>query len=66
MAEKLLTIQELRALPKTDLQAQLATFRQELWEHRLKVRAGALQQTHLLPLVRRQIARLETVLRGKR
>ena len=66
MAEKLLTIQELRALPKTDLQAQLAKFRQELWEHRLKVKAGALPQTHLLPLVRRQIARLETVLRGTR
>jgi len=62
MAEKLLTIQELRALPETDLRAQVAQLRHALWEHRQKVTAGALQQTHLLPAVRRQIARLETIL----
>ena len=62
MAEKLLTIQELRALPETDLRAQVAQLRHALWEHRQKVTAGALQHTHLLPAVRRQIARLETIL----
>ena len=62
MAEKLLTIQELRALPEIDLRAQVARLRQALWEHRLKVTTGALQQTHLLPAIRRQIARLETIL----
>ena len=66
MAEKLLTIQELRALPEADLRAQVAQLRRTLWEYRLKVTAGALPHTHLLPAVRRQIARLETILREPR
>jgi large subunit ribosomal protein L29 len=65
MADKQPKAQELRALPEADLRAQLVKLRQELWGHRVKVKAGALPQTHLLPMVRRQIARLETVLRQR-
>ena len=63
MAEKRPKAKELRALPEADLRAQLEKLRQELWDHRIKVKAGSLQQTHLLPTVKRQMARLETVLR---
>ena len=63
MAEKRPKAKELRALPEGDLRAQLDKLRQELWDHRIKVKAGSLQQTHLLPMVKRQIARLETILR---
>lgn len=63
MADKALTIKELRGQSKTDLNAQLEKLRSELWQQRVKVREGALQQTHLLSAVRRQIARVHTVLR---
>ena len=54
--------QELRGLPAADLKAQVEQLRQELWQQRLKVREGALQQTHQLRAARRQIARIATVL----
>lgn len=54
---------DLRGLPEADLRAQVQALRQELWELRVKARDGALQQTHVLPIVRRQLARVETVLR---
>ncbi len=63
MADKVLTIKELRGQSQTDLNAQLEKLRSELWQQRVKVREGALQQTHLLSAVRRQIARVHTVLR---
>ena len=64
MAEKKReTTKELRALPADDLQAQLSALRKDLWQHRLKVRDGSLQQTHALSQMRRQIARVHTLLR---
>ena len=63
MAEKLPKVKDLRALPTTELQGQLQSLRQELWQHRLKAKDGSLQQTHQLRLVRRQIARVQTLLR---
>ena len=65
MDEKRPMIKELRALPATELQAQLQTLRQELWQRRLKTKDGSLQQTHQLRLVRRQIARVQTLLMGQ-
>ena len=53
---------ELRGLPSADLRAQVQQLRQELWQQRLKVREGSLQQTHELRAARRQIARVATVL----
>ena len=63
MAEKPLDLKALRGLPADDLKTQLGKLRQELWHHRLKARDGSLQQTHLLRAARRQIARVQTVLR---
>ena len=63
MAEKLPKVKDLRALPTTELQGQLQSLRQEFWQHRLKAKDGSLQQTHQLRLVRRQIARVQTLLR---
>lgn len=60
------TIKDLRAMSTPDLQQQLHALRQELWQQRLKAKAGALQQTHLIPMTRRQIARAFTVLRETR
>ena len=66
MAEKRPTPQELRALPEADLESQAHTLRQELWQLRTKARDGSLQQTHVLPVVRRQLARLQTILAEQR
>ena len=63
MAEKLPKVKDLRALPTTELQGQLQSLRQELWQHRLKAKDGSLQQTHHLRFVRRQIARVQTLLK---
>ena len=54
---------ELQALPDADLRAQLDGLRQELWQQRIKLHDGALQQTHQLQALRRQIARVQTALR---
>ena len=62
MAEKKkVTMEELRALPKEERQQRLGALRQELWQQRLKLKSGALQQTHGVKILRRQIARLLTV-----
>ena len=66
MAEKPSSVQDLRGMSQADLNAQLEKLRQELWQHRVKIQEGALQQTHLLAAARRQIARVQTVLREQR
>ncbi len=66
MAEKYPGAKELRALPDSDLTQQLEGLRREQWQHRLKAKDGSLQQTHLLPALKRQLARLQTVLRERR
>ena len=63
MSKKTPSAKELRAVPEADLKAQLEALRQELWQSRAKARQGALQQTHVLRSLRRQIARAQTVLR---
>ena len=62
MAEALTSTKELRALPEPDLQAQLSKLRETMWQARIKAKSGALQQTHQLSEVRRQIARVQTIL----
>jgi len=62
MAEKRPHAKELRAMPEADLKAQLETLRRELWQQRIKVNDGSLQQTHQLRAGKRQIARILTVL----
>ena len=63
MAQKLTTAKALRELPRADLLAQVEKLRQELWQHRIKTKEGAQQQMHHIPALRRQIARIHTVLK---
>ena len=62
MAEKRLGAKELRGVPQEDLRAQLAKLQQEFWQQRVKTREGSLQQTHQLRFMRRQMARIQTIL----
>ncbi len=66
MADKRPDAKALRGLPEADIRSQLAQLRNELWQFRLKARDGSLQQSHHMPVVRRQIARIETILSEKR
>lgn len=63
MAQKSLTTKELRALTEKELAEQLQQRGAELWQYRMKAKDGSLQQTHLLRVTRRQIARLNTLLK---
>jgi len=65
MAEVVQQADALRNLPKEELQAQLQSLRQELWQARLKTKTGALQQTHQLGRAKRSIARILTILKEK-
>ena len=65
MAERLPKPKDLRGLSSGELTAQLEKLRQELWGHRVKAKEGALTQTHHLRFLRRQIARVHTVLRAQ-
>jgi len=56
-------VKELRGLGAAELQAQIEQLRQDLWEQRVKAKEGALPQTHLPRVARRQIARIQTILR---
>jgi len=66
MAEKRPLAKALRGLPEADLLAQLEKLRQELWQFRAKSTEGAQPQMHQVPAVKRQIARIHTVLRERR
>lgn len=61
MAQKPLTTKELRVLTEKERAEQLQQRRRELWQYRMKAKDGSLQQTHLLRVARRQIARLNTL-----
>lgn len=65
MAERPPHARALRAMSDQELQERLTTMRRELWLNRMKARANALPQTHLLTLMRRQMARVQTVLRER-
>ena len=57
---------ELRGMTAADLQGQLEKLRRELWQLRLKTKDGSLPQSHQLKIMRRQIARVHTVLNEPR
>ena len=65
MAQNLSKIKDLRALPDAEIRAELEKLRQERWQSRLKMKDGSLQQSHHMPLVKRQIARIHTLLRER-
>ena len=66
MAEKTPRTKDLRGLPAADLQGQLATLREKLWQYRLKAKDGSSPQHHRILTTRRQIARVLTVLNQQR
>lgn len=65
-SDKPLRMQGLRELQVQDLDRQLNDLRKNLWEGRTKARQGSMQQTHQVRVTRRQIARVQTVLKEKR
>ena len=63
MAEKVAPVKEWRSLPDAELRTRLLEIRQEMWQHRIKAKSGALQQVHQIGVLRKQIARIQTVIR---
>ncbi|CAH0534525.1 50S ribosomal protein L29 [Vibrio stylophorae] len=57
--------QELREKSVEDLNAELLNLLREQFNLRMQVATGQLQQTHTLKTVRRDIARVKTVLKQK-
>ncbi len=63
MPDKVVRTKELRGMPVAELSSQLQLLRKELWQQRVKTKDGSLQQTHRLGQVRRQIARIHTIMK---
>jgi large subunit ribosomal protein L29 len=57
---------ELRDIPVSELAAKGRELRDQLWNARMKKATGQLENTALLRTLRRDIARVETLLREKR
>jgi large subunit ribosomal protein L29 len=60
-----MTLDEIRELTPTELSLRKKELRQEIFHLRLQQQAGQLEKPHLLRTLRREIARLETVLTVK-
>ena len=60
-----MTLDEIRELTPTELSSRKKELRQEVFHLRLQQQAGQLEKPHLLRSLRREIARLETVLTEK-
>jgi large subunit ribosomal protein L29 len=60
-----MTLDEIRELTPTELTSRKKELRQEIFHLRLQQQAGQLEKPHLLTTMRREIARLETVLTSK-
>ncbi len=65
MATATATADELRALPKQDLVDKLREAKEELFNLRFQAATGQLTNNHRLQVVRRDIARIYTVLRER-
>ena len=65
MATKQPTTKDLRAMPEAEMRVQFEKIQQELWQRRVKAREGSLPQTHLISAMRRQLARMHTILRER-
>ncbi|MCX8493318.1 MAG: 50S ribosomal protein L29 [Chthoniobacterales bacterium] len=60
-----MTLDEIRELTPTELSSRKKELRQEIFHLRLQQQAGQLEKPHLLTTMRREIARVETVLTAK-
>ena len=66
MADKWPTSKELRGMNETDLRGGEQKLTDDLWHSRQKMEEGASQQTHRFGLIRRQIARIQTIMNEQR
>jgi large subunit ribosomal protein L29 len=57
---------DIRDKSATELQAELLRLRKEQFNTRMQAASGQLPQTHFMKNLRRDIARVKTVLREKR
>jgi large subunit ribosomal protein L29 len=60
-----MNLDEIRELTPTELTSKKKELRQEIFHLRLQQQAGQLEKPHLLRSLRKEIARLETVLTAK-
>ncbi|MDI9819610.1 MULTISPECIES: 50S ribosomal protein L29 [unclassified Legionella] len=56
---------ELRDLTPEELQAELLSLRKEQFNLRMKKANGSLDKTHLVPKVRKAVARVKTIMAEK-
>lgn len=66
MADKWPTPKELRGMAEPDLRTSMQKLTDDLWQSRQKIQDGASQQTHRFGAIRRQIARIHTVMNEQR
>ncbi|GAB1489906.1 50S ribosomal protein L29 [Opitutaceae bacterium] len=59
-------IKEIRELAAAELETNLRTTREQLVQLRLRKQTGQVEKTHELRTLRKDIARLETILRQKK
>jgi large subunit ribosomal protein L29 len=60
-----MNLDEIRELTPTEISSRKKEIRQEIFHLRLQQQAGQLEKPHLLRALRREVARLETVLNSK-
>lgn len=60
-----MTLAEIKELNPKELVAKTKELRQEIFHFRLQQQAGQLEKPHLMRSVRREIARLQTILTHK-
>ncbi|MFZ4116542.1 MAG: 50S ribosomal protein L29 [Chthoniobacterales bacterium] len=60
-----MTTTEIKELTPKELSSRIQEQRQEIFHFRLQQQAGQLEKPHLLRLARREIARLQTILKQK-
>jgi large subunit ribosomal protein L29 len=60
-----MTSKEIRELAPAEIKTKLAETRAELLQLRLKKNTGQVEKTHTLRALRKDIARLETILKQK-
>ena len=59
-------IQDLRNLPKEELRIKLKTLKEELFKLNAQRYAGRVEKPHMIGSVRRDIARVHTILKEKK
>ncbi len=59
-------IQELRALSKDELQAKAKSLKEELFKLNLQRYGGRVDKPHMFLLIKRDIARIHTILNSKK